>query len=324
MKLENIDVGGRKFKLMTGDINCPTYMLKMIMRNMPKHLVPFSMSEKGSKIQLMYETDTRKPIRDFLMENGANKQWIKNFLLSLDGIIALCGEYLINQDYIVLSVESIFYSVDTGEILYIFNPFESNDFNLYCRKLLVDIAGNYFLDHAVSGEIFRERFLREVGNKNFNLRNILADWEILSYREKNDIVKSDLVTPKKAVKATEIIKELFSKINKKEDLNATMAITNTSGFMCLTGICSINTKIPIKEEGVTVGRTMLQKEYGLYNSGIGKNHARVYKQDGNIFATDLGSKNGTYLNGEQLDKRVPVKIERGDILAFSDEEFILC
>jgi len=107
-------------------------------------------------------------------------------------------------------------------------------------------------------------------------------------------------------------------------INETMAITNTSGCMCLTGICSINTKIPIKEEGVTVGRTMLQKEYGLYNSGIGKTHARVYKQDGNIFATDLGSKNGTYLNGEQLDKRVPVKMERGDILAFSDEEFILC
>ncbi len=45
---------------------------------------------------------------------------------------------------------------------------------------------------------------------------------------------------------------------------------------------------------------------------------------GSIFATDLGSRNGTYLNGEQLEKRVPVKMERGDILAFSDEEFILC
>lgn len=235
-----------------------------------------------------------------------------------------CGEYLINPDYIVLSTESIFYSVDTGEILYIFNPFESNDFNWCCRKILVDIAGNYFLDHAVSGEIFRERFLREVGNKNINFRNILSDWETLSYSEKNEAVKNDFIMPKKPVKATELFRDLFSKINKKEDLNATTAVTNTSGFMCLTGICSINTKIPIKEEGVTVGRTMLQKEYGLYNSGIGKTHARVYKQDGNIFATDLGSKNGTYLNGEQLYKRVPARMERGDILAFSDEEFILC
>ncbi len=324
MKLDNIEVGGRKFKTLNGEIKCPVYMLRMIMINMPKHLVPFSMSEKGSDIKLMYETDTRRPIGDYLMENGADKQWIKNFLFSLDGIIALCGEYLINPKYIVFNVESIFYSIDTGEILYIFNPFESNDFNLCCRKILVDIAGNYFLDHAVSGEIFRERFLREVGNKNFNLRNVLADWETLSYCEKNDEVKSDFTNPKKTVKAAELFKELFNKFNKKEDLNETMAITNTGGGMCLTGICSINTKIPIKEEGVTVGRTMLQKEYGLYNSSIGKTHARVYKQDDNIFATDLGSKNGTYLNGEQLDKRVPVKMERGDILAFSDEEFILC
>ena len=324
MKFDNLEVGGRKFKSLYGEIKCPEYMLRMIMINRPRHILPFSLIEKGSDTKLIYETDTKTPIKDYLLENGADEQWMKNFLLSVDGIIALCGEYLINSDYIIVSTESIFYSADTGEIVFVFNPFEINDFNLCCRKILVDIAGNYFLDHAVSGEIFRERFLREVGNKNFNIRNVLANWDALSYKEKSDAINSDFINSKKTAKTTDLFKELFGKLNKKEDQNTTMAITNTSGHMCLTGICSINTKIPIKEEGVTVGRTMLQKDYGLYNSGIGKTHARVYKQDGSIFATDLGSRNGTYLNGEQLEKRVPVKMERGDILAFSDEEFILC
>lgn len=324
MKISSIIVGGRKFESLKGQIVCPPYMLKMVMINMPGHILPFGVKESSSDVKLIYETDTKRSVRDYLMEYGADEQWLKNFVISLDGIAALCGEYLISSDFISVNLESIFYENDTKEIYYLFNPFEKKDFKLCCRKLLVDIAGNFYLDHGVSGEIFRERFLREAGNKSFNLRNILAQWDCLSYINRENMVKEDLANPKKQAKATEVFKEIFNKFNKKDSPNATMAITNTSGHMCLTGICSINTKIPIKEEGVTVGRTMLQKEFGLYNSGIGKTHARVYTQDGSIFATDLGSRNGTFLNGEQLEKRIPMKIEKGDILAFSDEEFILC
>ncbi len=325
MKFENVEIGGRKFMVARGEVICPGYMPEMITKNAPGNIVPFSFSKKGKSVKALYETDTHMLLKEYLTENGADEHWIKKFLLSMDGMLALCGEFLIDPDFIMIDAESIFYSLDSGSVRYIFNPFESTGFKVGCKKLLAEIAGNYFIDHGVSGEIFRERFLRLIVKRDFNIRNLIARWEELSYSDEKTHHTERQSNSDRDQKINGVFKGLFSKLDRKPvDINATAAVSNTTGHRCLTGICSINTKIPIKEEGVTVGRGMLQKNYGLYNSGIGKAHARVYEQAGEIYATDLGSRNGTYLNGEQLEKRVPVKLERGDILAFSDEEFILC
>ncbi len=308
-----------------GDMVCPGYMPEMVMINMPGNMVPFNFTKSETNAKAMYETDTWRTLKDYLMENGADEQWIKRFLISIDGILALCGEFLIDPDFIMMDTELIFLTENTGIMHYIFNPFENNDFNGACRKVLADISGNYFVDHAVSGEIFRERLLREVGRKDFNARNLLTRWDGLSFSTDNKTDSEKQHTVHAPGKKMDYFKSFINRMgNKEKESNETQAITNITEGMCLTGICSINTRIFIKKEGVTVGRGMLQKDYGLYNSSIGKAHARVYEQDGSVYATDLGSRNGTYLNGEKMDKRIPLKIERGDILAFSDEEFILC
>lgn len=41
-------------------------------------------------------------------------------------------------------------------------------------------------------------------------------------------------------------------------------------------------------------------------------HARVFRQDGDVFVEDLGSTNGTYVNGERL--AAPTQLKRGDHL----------
>jgi pSer/pThr/pTyr-binding forkhead associated (FHA) protein len=41
-------------------------------------------------------------------------------------------------------------------------------------------------------------------------------------------------------------------------------------------------------------------------------HARIFQQDGQPFVEDLGSRNGTYLNGQQLMRPTPMK--QGDQL----------
>jgi FHA domain len=41
-------------------------------------------------------------------------------------------------------------------------------------------------------------------------------------------------------------------------------------------------------------------------------HARVYRRDGTIWVEDLGSTNGTWLNGERLG--APAKVDRGDLV----------
>lgn len=64
-------------------------------------------------------------------------------------------------------------------------------------------------------------------------------------------------------------------------------------------------------EEVTVGRApgCGVRVDDAYTSSI---HARVYRRDGTLWVEDLGSTNGTWLNGERLT--APTKVDRGDLV----------
>jgi hypothetical protein len=64
-------------------------------------------------------------------------------------------------------------------------------------------------------------------------------------------------------------------------------------------------------EEVTVGRApgCGVRVDDAYTSSI---HARVYRREGTIWVEDLGSTNGTWLNGERLS--APAKVDRGDLV----------
>ena len=82
----------------------------------------------------------------------------------------------------------------------------------------------------------------------------------------------------------------------------------------------------ISEEGLTKGmafplETRLTIGRGEANdimfthTTVSRNHIRVYFEDGKAVVEDLGSRNGTYLNGEQVDKAV---LSSGDVIWVGD------
>jgi hypothetical protein len=64
-------------------------------------------------------------------------------------------------------------------------------------------------------------------------------------------------------------------------------------------------------EEVTVGRApgCGVRVDDAYTSSI---HARMYRRDGTLWVEDLGSTNGTWLNGERISS--PTKVDRGDLV----------
>jgi hypothetical protein len=52
------------------------------------------------------------------------------------------------------------------------------------------------------------------------------------------------------------------------------------------------------------------------NSGksVSRRHARIFKREKSVVLEDLGSFNGTYINGKKLDPYLPEDINDGDIL----------
>jgi pSer/pThr/pTyr-binding forkhead associated (FHA) protein len=57
---------------------------------------------------------------------------------------------------------------------------------------------------------------------------------------------------------------------------------------------------------MTIGRER-SCELVLADSEVSRRHARLETQDGRVFLRDLESRNGTYLNGRQIDAAIEVR-----------------
>jgi FHA domain len=69
--------------------------------------------------------------------------------------------------------------------------------------------------------------------------------------------------------------------------------------------------------GARLGRAQTS-EVSLEDSYASAAHARVYPRDGAMFIEDLGSTNGTYVNGRELTR--PLQLAEGDTVRIGDTE----
>lgn len=57
--------------------------------------------------------------------------------------------------------------------------------------------------------------------------------------------------------------------------------------------------------------------YGGYQSGVSRQHATITRHEGSLYIEDLGSTNGTRINGFQLTARRKYRLRDGDEVEFA-------
>src|SRR5207249_5510661 len=69
--------------------------------------------------------------------------------------------------------------------------------------------------------------------------------------------------------------------------------------------------------GISIGRAE-DNDVVLDDSRVSRHHARIERTDGGIRVSDLGSANGTRLNGVELEPKVPQTLRPGDSVGIGD------
>lgn len=79
-------------------------------------------------------------------------------------------------------------------------------------------------------------------------------------------------------------------------------------------------ELVIDDDLLAVGRSR-KKKHPLNHKSISKRHATIERKDQGYFLEDLGSTNGTFLNGEKIHSQLKYRISNGDQIAFAKEIF---
>ena len=72
---------------------------------------------------------------------------------------------------------------------------------------------------------------------------------------------------------------------------------------------------PLDQEEVRLGRD-LTSDISVSDPEVSRSHARFLMREGNVFVEDLGSTNGTFLNGARIS--TPQQLRSGDVLTFGE------
>ena len=73
---------------------------------------------------------------------------------------------------------------------------------------------------------------------------------------------------------------------------------------------------PLEQEEVRLGRD-LASDISISDPEVSRHHARFFMQDENIFMEDLGSTNGSFLNGLRISS--PQQLRQGDVITFGEK-----
>jgi len=80
-----------------------------------------------------------------------------------------------------------------------------------------------------------------------------------------------------------------------------------------------------KQSEVVIGRTDVKSQtfpdldltpHGALEGGVSRNHAAIRRNDNTLTLIDLGSANGTFLNGKQIPPEHPHVLRDGDEISF--------
>lgn len=95
-------------------------------------------------------------------------------------------------------------------------------------------------------------------------------------------------------------------------------------FIIISKLKSNETFFDLKKVGsdcsIFIGRSK-ENQIMLINDSISHKHCSVYMRDSNYFVEDLGSTNGTYLNGKRITE--PTKINIDDVINVASYNLIL-
>ena len=182
--------------------------------------------------------------------------------------------------------------------------------------VLINPRGNFIFECAVDGEFDFYKFLNDSYSGGVTVNCVNAKWLFPRGLSRGIFTgNTEVVT-----ESMDVTEEEATGFMNEEDLKDFTGIIKASIVHKRSGI----TFSVVEGRRFVVGRSAKKANYVVQgNTNVSREHVELYFKDGVLMVHDMGSANGTYINGRRVVGSVDESLKKDDVLVLADEEFII-
>lgn len=249
----------------------------------------------NGKIKLIYHTLEHKSLNNMLsiIDSDTLVTIISNLLLS---IIDIKTNGFLDCNNLDLSTEKIYVDQNTLNVSLIYLPVSTDnyDFLHFENEFSTDLI-KLISYSSLSGSEKMIRISSYLSNSTLNLDELYKIIVAENGEKKYSVIRNEV---------------------KPSDKNENLIFKSADTFS--------NVEFVIGNKEFIIGKNSDKVDGAItFNNAISRVHCKFIYQNMNYYITDLGSANGTYVNGKRINPQQPVLVNDGDRIRLANSDFII-
>ena len=345
---------GKSYMVWSGEAAVVGYEYPMLAKNRIAGLLPFWIANADRTMQFWYDISGMQALEDWVRIKKTGHGFLKKVMAALAETMEQAGEFLLQEDGISLLPEHIFVDPEEKEIAFCYMPFEKKCFPEGLRAFMEYYLSH--MDHedregaqkcyAVYEKCRLEHVSMEeilqILYEDKEEKHSMPDKPVQIRGTEDKVSDEGKDTPKPAfqTKKKRHLEEwlpieklnLFKKKKSRkiygyepqefrvEPVNPTVFLGSETdqmlGELRYEGE-GIGKNLPITADVYLIGSRSGEVDGMIADETVSRIHARITREEDCFYLEDMNSTNGTYRNGELLNYKERIKLEKNDRISFA-------
>lgn len=283
--------------------------------------------ESANSREVIYSINDYVLLKDYLKTKMSLDQMYSIISQTIITLNALSDEDMSNTR-LVLDYDYVFVEATSGSLFFIYEPYISKRETIIHNNFWIDIIDSTKIkDVSVREQCLQlKQYIEESKNRDLD--------EIFAYVNKMPLSGEPVNTGELLVKATNLSNDVYessydepetgllqvNKPAKAPNKNSDINPRRKRAFLIRE---SNKEKVEILNDSFIIGKSASCNYTVIGNPTISRNHIVVTRKQGDFYLVDEKSTNGTYINGNILERRKEYRLSNGDKLRLSNEDFMV-
>ena len=329
----------------------------MLTHNAIEGLLPVSWQKENDRYFLRYDITGKQALDSVLEQTMAEENLVRCLLIGIYVTIRELEKYLLPQEGLFLSPETIFFDPKTETMHFCFFTEITDSLQMQLIKLMeyilaktdhknvVAVQVAYGAYEVVQKDSFciedLHTYLKE-SNKDFEPevsiedsvppvaycgqisddakeRSAIWKWGANWLRKTKDWIREEISCPKRRKKEVSVIYEKARVLQEQGTTVLGNTSNRTEGILQYEGTGELP-DIRIDKIPFLIG-SAIDCDGVIRHPNISRRHAKITIRDGVYFIEDLNSTNGTKVNGGLLNYKTKVSVRKGTEIHFANEPY---